>query len=74
MENEIKREVIYTEDYKGSKIEILLVQGVDFKQHKIIINGNCHTTDKTSSEEAIDEAKSLIEDNLKKKKQKKKKI
>lgn len=72
MEKESK--VIYTEDYKGCKIEILLEKGVGFEKHKIIINGNGHTSDKNSCEDAVDEAKVLIEDNLKKKKQKKKKM
>lgn len=74
MENQNETKVVHTEDYNGNKIEILLEKGEGFKRHKIIINGNGHTTDKSSVEEAVIEAKCLVDESLKKKKQKKRKM
>ncbi len=74
MENQKETEVVHTEDYNGNKIKILLEKGLDFKRYKIIINGNGQTTDKYSVEEALIEAKNIIDENLKQKKQKKRKM
>lgn len=74
MENQNETKVIHTEDYRGFKIEILLEKGIGFEKHKIIINGNGHTSDKSSVEDAITEARILVEDILKKKRQKKRKM
>lgn len=69
---EKKTEVIHSEDYKGFKIEILLEKGNDFKNYKIVINGNSQSTKGLDKNNALKEAYLIVEEMFKKKQQKRK--